>query len=172
MFQNNWLLMNSLCLVAMAVGCSSGDDEFRELGDNDNVTNTAPPEHHDHGAGPHGGHILEFGDYHGEIAFADGVISVYILGDDAETPVAVAEASAVVKLKIADKTEEVTLTASPQTGETDGKTSLFVSGEDGVPEAVKDIEDIHGSVVLTVGDKELIAEVTHDHGHGHDHHDH
>ena len=173
MLKQNWLLINSICcLICLVVGCSKGDGDYRELDDNDNVTNTAPPEHHDHGpTGPHGGHILEFGDYHGEITVADGIVSVYILGGDVKTAEPVAEASAVVKLEIGDKTEELKLTASPQEGETDGKSSLFVSSTDDTPESIKDIEDIHGSVVLSVVEKKMNAEVSHDHGHD-DHHDH
>lgn len=166
MFKHNWTLINSHCiLLILVIGCSSGDGEYRELDDNDNVTNTDLPEHHDHAAGPHGGQILEFGDYHGEIAFANGIISVYVLDNNAENPVAVGNGSTIIKLEMGDKTEEVVLTASPQPGEADGTTSLFVSSEDAVPEAVQDIEDILGTVVLTVGEEKFTTEVTHDHDH-------
>lgn len=151
-------------------GCVGSEGEYRELGEGDNVTNTAPPEehHHHHDEGPHGGHILEFGDYHGEIVFADGTVSVYVLGDDAETAVPLENASAVLKLGSGDESKEIALAATPQEGEAEGSSSRYSAAAADLPEGIKDLEDITGSVLLTVGEKTLTAKVEHDH----DHHDH
>lgn len=166
-----------LCLGFVMAGCpSGGDEELRELGEADNVTNTDPVDEHDHDEGPHGGHILEFGDYHGEITHKDGIVTVYVLGGDAETAVPLEGASAVLNLKTGDETIEIALTASPQDGEAEGSSSRYVSAAGAVPESVKDVEEIEGSVVLKVGDKSMTAAIEHDHDdHDHDHgddHDH
>jgi len=159
-----------LCLTLFVAGCPSGNEDLRELGETDNVVNTDPVEEHDHhhDEGPHGGHILEFGDYHGEITHKDGIVTVYVLGNDAETAVPLEVASAVLNLNSGEETVEIALTASPQDGETEGTSSRYVSAAGAVPESVKDVEDIEGSIVLTVGDKSMTAEIEHDH----DHHEH
>lgn len=153
-------------------GCpSGGDEDLRELGEADNVTNTDPVHEHHHDEGPHGGHILEFGDYHGEITHKDGIVTVYVLGDDAETAVPLEGASAVLNLKSGDETVEIALTASPEEGEAEGSSSRYTSAAGALPESVKDIEEVEGSVVLKVGDKSMTAEVEHEHDHDHDHDD-
>ncbi len=164
-------LLTVLCLTLIMAGCPSGDEGLRELGDADDVTNTDPVDEHHHDVGPNGGHILEFGDYHGEITHKDGIVSVYVLGDDAKTAVPLEVAGAVLNLKSGEETVEISLTASPLDGEAEGTSSRFVTEAGAVPESVKDIEDIEGSVVLKVGDKSLTAEIEHDHDHDHDHGD-
>ncbi len=166
---NKVYLATALCLALVASGCPKSGDGTRTLGEGDDVTNTSPPEHHHHDEGPHGGHILEFGDYHGEIAHKDGIVTVYILGDDAETAVPLEGATAVLKLKSGEETVDVALAASPQEGEAEGSSSAYASAEGGLPEGVKDIEDIEGSVEIKMGEKTLTATIEHDHDHAHDH---
>lgn len=160
-----------LLAPVLIFGCSSGDDDFRTLDENDNVQNTDPPEAHahHHEAGPHGGHILEFGAYHGEITLADGIVTVYLLGDDAKTAVALENATATLVIESKENAVEVALAASPEEGEAAGSTSRFVSEAGAVPAEIDDIEKLHGHVKLTVGEETLTGEVSHDHDHGHDH---
>ncbi|MCA8998611.1 MAG: hypothetical protein KDA80_16545 [Planctomycetaceae bacterium] len=170
-----WKHMSLVLMVGgVLAGCTESGDGYRELGEVDDVTNTAPPEHHHHHeSGPHGGHILEFGEYHGEITMDESrVVSVYVLGDDAETAVPLAEASAVLHLHQGEEELEIDLVAAPLEGEGDGMSSRFQSAAAALPDSVKDLEGIHGEVVLKTGDKSFTAKVEHDHGHddhGHDH---
>jgi len=155
-------------MLALMLGCPS-QGEYRELGQEDDVTNTTAHEHH-HDHGPHGGHIVELGDYHGEVVMDDGrTVTLYILDGDAETAVPVANANAKLHAHAGGKEKEIELTAAPQEGETDGKTSRFTAAAELIPESIKDIEDLTGEVILVVEGKESIGEITHDHGHGHEH---
>jgi len=161
----------ALALSFSLVGCTGGDDSYKPLTEADDVENTHVDDHHhhDHASGPNGGHILEFGDYHGEITMGeDRVVSVYVLGDDAKTAVPVADGSVTLKLTVGEETQEIALTAAPLEGEADGQSSRFTAAADAIPESVKDIEGIAGSIDLKVGDKTHTAKVSHDH-HGHDH---
>lgn len=165
-----WLKYRFLGIVLLtlsAAGCAEGDGVYRELNDHDNVTNTSPPEAHDHAEGPHGGHILEFGEYHGEVTFADGIATIYVLGDDAKTAVPLTGASAVLNVKVGEDILKVALTASPLEGEAGGSTSRFVSEHGGIPESIQDVEGLVGTVVLTMGEKKFTAKITHEHGHHH-----
>ncbi len=168
MSRNQVFFAAALCMTLIVSGCPKGSDT-RELGEGDDVTNTAPPEHHHHDEGPHGGHILEFGEYHGEITHKDGIVTVYILGGDAKTSVPLEGATAVLNLKSGDKTVEIALAASPEEGEAEGSSSKYASAAGALPEGVKDLEAIEGSVVITMGEKTLTAKVEHDHDHGHAH---
>ncbi|MEW4490576.1 hypothetical protein AB1L42_21000 [Thalassoglobus sp. JC818] len=158
----------ALGLMVAIHGCGS-DDGYRELGDVDDVVNTDPVHDHHHAEGPHGGHILEFGDYHGEIVYSDGLVSVYILGDDAETAVPLEAATSTLMLGEGDDVTVIELAANPLEGEAEGTTSRFTSAEGALPESVDDIEEITGQVEVKAGDKSMTAKVTHDHDHDHAH---
>jgi hypothetical protein len=124
--------------------------------------------HEEHG--PNGGHIIEFGKYHGEVAMSPTrEIAVYILGDDAKTATPVE--GAIVKLILKADEKDVTLEAkpTPKEGETAEKCSKFVVAADAVPASIKDIEGIVGTVELKIGEETLPAKVEHDHDHDHDH---
>ena len=156
-------------------GCpTESGSSYRELGKTDDVTNVDPLDHHHHDHGPHGGHILEFGKWHGEVVMGDDrTVTVYILGGDAETAAPLADATAVLHLHVGGEETEVPLTASPQEGDPENQTSRFVASADVIPESIDDIEKLHGEVVLTVAGETVTGEITHDHDHDHDHgHDH
>lgn len=167
--RGSWPMVAAAGLAALLLGCPQAKEPYRELGAKDDVTNTAPAEHHDdHDEGPHGGHILELGKYHGELTMDQGrVVTLYILGGDVKTAVPLADASAVLHAHVGNEEKEIPLTAAPLEGETDGKTSRFTAAADAIPEAIKDIEDLKGEVVLTVGGEKTTAEITHDHDHDH-----
>lgn len=161
------LVLGTMALPLM-LGCPQGGGH-REFSDADNVTNTDPHDHH-HEHGPNGGHILELGEYHGEIAITDGrVLTLFVLGEDAKTPVPVADATAKVLLKVGEETKEIPLEAAPLEGETDGKTSRFTAAADALPAEIVDIEGVNGEVVLIVAGKEHKASASHDHHHDHAH---
>lgn len=154
------------CLLL--VGCGGGNqEELRELGDADNVTNTDPVLEHHHESGPHGGHILELGAYHGEITYADGKVSVYILADDAETAVPLENAEVTLLAGEGESAVSVSLAADPQDGEENGQSSRY-SASEGLPDGLNDIEDVHGSVTVKVGEETYTAAIEHDHDHHHE----
>lgn len=125
---------------------------------------------HDHGHGPNDGHIIELGEYHGEVAMAKSrEISIYILGGDAKT--AVPLEGATVKLVLKAEEKDVTLDAksTPKDGETAEKSSRYVVAADAVPAKIEDIEDVVGKVELTVGGKTTTGAIEHHHDHDHEH---
>lgn len=139
--------------------------------------NTPVSQGHDHGNdhhhdehGPNGGHIIELGPHHGEVAMAPTrEISVYILGGDAKTATPLEGATVQVVVKVEDKDVTLDAKATPKEGETAEKCSRFVVAADAVPASIKDIEDVVGKVDLKVKDTTISGKIEHDHGHDHDH---
>ncbi len=168
----DWKLqLATVVACGLMFGCGGGSDTgFTELQPEENVENT---EAHAHEHGPHGGHILELGDQHAEIAMGtDRVVSVYLLGADAKTATPVANATAHLHLHIGEAEEEVELTASPLEGEPEGQSSRFVSTAEAIPAAIADIEGIEGEVIVMIDGAEKMAEIGHDHGAEHADHKH
>lgn len=159
----------ALCAVLAAVGCQSGSGDFKEL-DPKAAAKTAPviaePHHHDE-PGPHGGHVLEFGEFHGELVLeADRKLTVYLLSDDLFAAAPVKDAQAVAKLEVGGQTVDVALAAAPFEGEADGNSSRFQSAGP-APDGIQDAEGLAGKIVLTLGDKSIEAPIAHDHDHDH-----
>lgn len=153
-----------------ACGCSK-PQEFKTFSPADDVTNTEPAhDHHHHDLGPHGGHVVELGEeeYHAEVVLDEATrkLTVYLFGADGTTPHAIAEPSLTVNLKVGEQPAALTLTAEAQDGEAEGQSSQFVLAE-GLPEAIKDAEDLHGEVVVTIAAKQYRGAIAHDHGHAH-----
>ena len=147
---------------SLLAGCGGGGSEYRELSDADDVTNTDPVKMHDHESGPHGGHILELGAYHGEIAYADGKVTIYILGEDAETPVPLKNAEVTVTIGERADAVDVMLVSDPEEGEESGTSSRY-SASEGIPEGIADVEDIHGSVTVKTDESVQTAKIEHEH---------
>lgn len=163
-------LLVGACTLPLMMGCPPKGEAYREMGAKDDVKNTTADDHHHHDAGPHGGHIIELGDYHGEVVLdKDRVLTLYILGDDAATAAPVADATAKLNAKVGADKKEIALTAAPQEGEADGKTSRFTAAADALPAEIIDIEDLQGDVILIIAGKETTAPIAHDHDHDHDH---
>lgn len=156
----------SLALLLL-VGCNrGGGGGYRELGQQDDVTNVDPHGHHHHDHGPHGGHIIELGNYHGEITMDESrTVTVYLLGDDAETAAPAANATLTLLLKVGEDELEIPLTSSPLEGEEDGLSSRYVAAADAIPESIDDIEEVQGSVRLTIGEETVTGKIEHDHHH-------
>ncbi len=91
---------------------------------------------HDHGAGPHGGTLVDWGGgkYHVEFTVdhdtKDAV--VYVLGADEKTPVPVALADGELLLTIREPAFQVELVARPLAGETEGTSSCYGGTHDGL----------------------------------------
>lgn len=156
------------------LGCA-GDSNSRTFSEEDDVDNVAPIAGHDHSSGPHDGHLVVFGNeaYHGEIVFNEesGELTVYIIGPDARSPHPISEAQVAVRLELNGEEVELTLPASPESGEEEGMSSRFVLAREDVPEGIQDAEDLHGSIVAVIEGEEYTGTISHDHGdeHAHEH---
>ncbi len=164
------LLLPALMLAVSAWGCPQ-QQEYKGFTPGDDIVNVEPPEHaHEHVHGPHDGHIVELGheEFHAEVVFDAPArkLTVYVLGPDAKTPQLVAEPTLIVNLEGGPAPVSLTLNAEPLEGEAEGQCSRF-SVTEGVPESIKDIEGIHGEVVMMIEDKQYKGEIGHDHGHAH-----
>ncbi len=117
---------------------------------------------HDHPKAPHGGVLLEVGkeEAHLEVVHDEkaGKVTLYVLGKDAKTPVAIAAAPKLnLKLEAGPKQFE-TKAVEPK----DGAASQFEATDD----ALK-VHGLTGRVALTIGEKKYNVELKHDHDHDH-----
>lgn len=107
-----------------------------------------PHDDHDHGAGPHGGTIAEWGGgaYHIEFTVDHDKkeSAVYVLGGDAKTPSPIKAAK--LLLTINEPSFQVELVAQPLAGETDGASSRFL----GHHESLGKVQKFAGSVTAEV----------------------
>ncbi|MFO0903138.1 MAG: hypothetical protein U0939_09075 [Pirellulales bacterium] len=131
------------CLVALALatGCGTdrgpaavvksqgGDDDHDHAHDEGTA---AHGEGYEHGAGPHGGAIVDWGGgaYHLEftVDHERREAVVYLFGRDEKTPSPIKAAS--IQLALNDPNVELELAASPLDSESDGKSSRFVGVHD------------------------------------------
>jgi hypothetical protein len=136
----------------------------------------APPaeeahEHeHEHAAGPHGGAIIELGEYHGELVHDDaaGTVTVYVLDGAATANVPVDSKEASINITREGLGKQFALAASPVEGETDGKTSRFVSSDAEL--ANEQVNPAAAAVFdITIGEQQFRGMVEHAHEHDHDH---
>jgi hypothetical protein len=103
------------CRNQPAVASKGGDKSAKNVEDD-----------HDHGPGPHGGTIIEFGKWHGEftVDHKSQETTIYILGDDAKKAVPVKAETLLLSIK--DPQFQVELKAVPLDGEKQGLSSRFV----------------------------------------------
>ncbi|KAA5544544.1 hypothetical protein FYK55_09490 [Roseiconus nitratireducens] len=89
-------------------------------------------EGHGHGVGPHDGTVADWGGGKFHVEFTvdhdQQQATVYILGPDETSPVPI-EAET-IELSITDPVMQVTLNASPQAGDPEGKASRFVGNHE------------------------------------------
>lgn len=127
---------------------------------------------HDHSAGPHGGSIVELGDeeYHAEVV-VDGkshTLRVYLFGTDAKTPAPIAAAEVTVTVEDGPK---LSLKAAPQTGDGEGKSSLFELSDETAVGAIAKAGFLHGSLQLETDGKPYRGDIdAHFDGTAHDDH--
>jgi hypothetical protein len=115
-----------------ATSTTAVDDHGHDHGDgtdnHDDATHDHTVEGHAHGVGPHDGTIADWGGgkYHVEftVDHEKQQATVYILGSDEKTPTAIDPSS--IELSILDPEMQVTLQASPQEGDGEGKSSRFI----------------------------------------------
>ena len=88
-------------------------------------------EHEAHGAGPHGGVILEFGKYHGEFTadHAKKEATVWILGGDAKTPARIKADK--VRLVVSNTTPKIEIDLLPADKDANGTASVYTGKNDG-----------------------------------------
>lgn len=125
---------------------------------------------HEHASGPHGGDILELGEYHGELVHdhAAGTVTVFILDGAAAENVPVDAKEAVINITREGLAKQFKLTASPIEGEPENFSSRFVSSE---AELITELDNEGTAAVFSV---EINGEphrgmVEHRHDHDHDH---
>ena len=121
--------------------------------------------------GPHKGHLIELGEeeYHAELAHDDATktITVYVLGADAKTAVAISETEITLNLVAGGETMQAKLAAMPQEGDAQGKSSRFTLMDEKVMEALE-APKTTGRLTLTIDGKPFSGKVEHEE-HGHDH---
>ena len=163
----------SLALLATLTGCG-GEPAAKPQ------TKTTPPiekaaakaepkldEHgHGHGAGPHGGPIIELGGgkFHGEFTVDHGKqrATVYILAEDAKAAWPVKAANGLISVKSPAFTAD--LKPAPLAGETADKCSAFVA----VNDKFGKVQEFEGTVTFVIDGKPYSGDFKEEADHGHD----
>jgi len=165
----------SVTVLAFFAGCTG--DQTQSYNEAEKNVDTGGHDH-DHGhEGPHGGHVIEIGEEvaHVEVKMADNrTITFFVLGPDVETAVPVAVEDILFELEgEGDEEIELELTPTPLAGEQEGHSSVFIVKGEIVPEAIVDIEKLHGHVHITIDGTPYEGHLKHDHGdEGDNDHDH
>jgi len=168
-----WSPRALVCSALLLAGCA-GNESYQTVTteDAEHAEAHADHDHGHHHEAPHGGHLIELGDhkYNAEVLLEGEPkqLVVYVLDAHAENPVAI-ESEAIVFA--VEEGEPITLKPQPQEGDSEGKSSKFVAGGETV-DAFGDIEDVHGSIQVTIEGTEYTGELSHDHDHDHGDHDH
>jgi hypothetical protein len=164
------------CLLAGSVacgliGCGGPSAQYKPA-------DQLPPAHdHGHGhseEGPHHGSLVELGDdeFHAEIV-VDGKahsLKLYLLGPDAKTAASTPATEAVITLE-----DGPTLTLKAVEGQPEGMNTVFEVVDEEAVHEIAEAEFIHGSLKITVGEKEYSVgldvhfHADHDHDHDHEH---
>ncbi|MGD9635085.1 MAG: hypothetical protein AB7G28_08035 [Pirellulales bacterium] len=125
---------------------------------------------HEHASGPHGGDILELGEYHGELIHDDaaGTVTVFILDGAAAENVPVDAKEAVINITREGLAKQFKLAASPVEGEPENFSSRFVSSE---AELITELDNEGAAAVFAVdiNGEPHRGMVEHHHDHDHDH---
>lgn len=150
-------------------GCGSGD-AYKPV---DKGVKVAPAPEHSHDHGPHGGHVIELGkhEYHAELVF-DGksrTTTLYLTGPDLKTPAPTDAKEIEMHAELDGKEVELIFAPQPESGDPQGQASKFVLAADKLPAEIKDVEDFHGHLHVSIGGKMFGGDVKHDHGHTHAH---
>lgn len=144
------------CIALVLAGC--GD---KQVGAPAKRTEKPGEQAHEHPAAPHGGELLELGEEEAHLELIHdskaGRVTVYVLGKDGKTAVAVAAPTIVVATK--DGPQELTLTAvNPKA---DGTADTFKGTHAGLM-----AEPLDGRIRVTIGGKAYQAPLEaapHDH---------
>lgn len=166
---NMWMLSATVMLGFS--GC--GGDQKGDLRTFDKVKDAAPEAEHGHHGheghahGPHDGELVELGEeeFHAEVAFDEEnhKIVLYVLGPDAKANVAIEAQELTLEIPGKDSPAAHLMTAAPQEGDGEGKSSRFEIKSQDVFNAFHDDPKTVGKVKLNIGGKEFTAEVKHVH---------
>lgn len=127
-------------------------------------TTTAKGHDHSHDVGPHKGTIFDLGKYHGEftVDHKKKEVTVYILGDDMDTPVPVVAEKLTLTIKA--PAFSVELKAVPDAKDPAGKSSRYVATHDNFAKE----QEFEGTVAGSIEGKPSegkFKEEDHDHDH-------
>lgn len=153
-----------ILLTLAVIGCNSSSQAP--------IAEDAHDHGHEHASGPHGGDILELGEYHGELVHDHdaNTVTVFILDGAAAENVPVDAKEAVINITREGLAKQFKLTASPVEGEPENFSSRFVSSE---AELITELDNEGTAAVFAVdinGEPHRgIVEHHHDHDHDHAH---
>lgn len=138
--------------VAPVLGCGDKADKKADTDKSKSVAKKDDHAHdHEHGEGPHGGAIAEWGDgnYHVEFTVDHDKqqATVYVLGEDAKSPAPVKATS--LLLSINEPAFQATLKPQPLEGESAGSSSRYV----GKHESLGIVREFAGTISGEVGGK-------------------
>jgi|SRR5581483_10139307 len=117
-----------LICTTLTGGCSARKDTPPSKSDA-KASKKAEDHHGEHGTGPHGGAVADWGGgkYHVEFTVDHDKqeATVYILGSDEKTPVPIKAKDGELLLTIKEPAFQAVLKANPQKGDSDGLASAF-----------------------------------------------
>lgn len=157
-----FLALTTLGAVSLAWGCGGSAPA---------PTNNAKPDTHDHAhdhdhadEGPHGGHLIELGkgDYHAELHHDDAThtVTIYLLDEKAQGPVAIADAELTLNLVAGGKPQQFKLAAAPQSGDPEGQASAFAITDEQAHAAVE-ADGATGRLTVTIAGKTYSGKLEH-----------
>jgi hypothetical protein len=143
-----------------AAGCNKPADPVKPAAP---AAQTAKSDDHDHGAGPHGGTVLDFGNYHAEFCMdhAKKQATVYILDRKIKNPVPIPVTKLLLSIK--KPTFQVDLVAAPLDADPKGSASRFVATHENFAKE----QEFEGTVSGEIDGKPYLGdfkEEAHDHG--------
>jgi hypothetical protein len=166
----------ALSAFVSLAGCSSQTDDKSPVSGADPAAPADNSGGHGHAhpsEGPHHGQLIELGqeEYHAELVHDDdaGTVTVYILDGSVKNAVPIEAAELLINLKHDGKGEQFKLTASPDKGDPDGRSSRFVSDDAELSEDL-DAAGTEARLVVMIDGKSFSGDLHHSHtGHGHSH---
>lgn len=160
-----------LAVAVTATGCGPTATTPTKAGDPKGVTPPKADDHedHDHGPGPHGGTIIEFGKHHAEFCVDHDKkqVTIYILSGNLKKAVPIPAEKLLLSIK--SPQFQVDVKASPLEGEPKGQSSRFVATHDNFGKE----QDFEGTLSGEIEGKPYLGDFRHKHSEdehkGHDH---
>lgn len=170
-----WLFSAAVIWGALGLAGCGGDkgSDYRTFDKGKDTSHDAEHGHahnHDHEHGPHDGELIELGEeeFHAEVVFDEEKhkLTLYLLGADAKTAVAVDAKE--LSLELPGKDAPVTHAMAAGPADADGKASQFEITSEELIEAFHNDPKTVGKFKVTINGKEFAGEIKH----SHDDHDH
>lgn len=176
-----WLLSAAVMLGLSGLAGCGGDKggDYRTFNKDKDTSHDAEHGHahshdHGHGHGPHEGDLIELGEeeFHAEVVFDEEAnkVVVYFLGPDAKANVAIEAKELSLEMPGKDAAVTHALTAAPQDGDGEGKSSRFEIKSEELIEAFHHDPKTVGKFKVSINGKDFNGEIKH--SHDHDDHDH